>query len=334
MKFFGLVGAAGYIAPRHMKAIKETGNSLLVALDVFDSVGILDSYFPEARFFKQFEFFESDIQVRKSQDNYLNYLSICSPNHLHDSHIRFALNNQINVICEKPLVINPWSIDELEALSRESERKIYSILQLRVHPSIIALKKKVANGPRDKIYDIDLTYLTSRGMWYYKTWKSDDSKSGGIATNIGVHFFDMLSWIFGDVKRNDCHIYDLDKAAGYLEFENARVRWFLSINPEMLPTDFVSKGLRTFRSIKIDGEEFEFSEGFTDLHTLVYKDILDNKGYTITDARKAIEIVFALRHSKVKGITEDSHPLCHKAVNTPLSNSYQNRVKKYMEKLT
>ena len=333
MIFFGLIGAAGYIAPRHMQAIKDTGNNLRVAMDTFDSVGILDSYFPEAKFFKEFECFESYIKHTASSNKYLDFISICSPNYLHNSHISFALNNQINAICEKPLVINPWSIDELETLEKESGKNIYNVLQLRVHPSIIDLKNKVQQGPKDKIYDIDLTYLTSRGMWYYETWKSDNNKSGGIATNIGVHFFDMLSWIFGDVKKNDCHIYQIDKAAGYLEFERARVRWFLSINPAMLPQSLSGKGVRTFRSIKIDGKEFEFSEGFTDLHTLVYKDILSGKGYRVSDARKAIEIVFSLRHATPKGITEDSHPFCNKALETPLLESHEHLVEQYIKKL-
>ena len=332
MKHFALIGAAGYIAPRHMKAIKDTNNDLVVAMDTFDSVGIIDSHFPQADFFKEFERFERNVQLRKYQGQPLDFVSICSPNYLHDSHIRFALNNGIHAISEKPLVLNPWVLEGLESLEKEMGKNVYNILQLRVHPSIIALREKILNGPKDKVYDVDLTYLTSRGTWYYTTWKAEESKSGGIATNIGVHFFDMLSWIFGDLKRNDCHLYEVDKAAGYLEFERARVRWFLSINPEMLPQEALDKGMRTFRSIKIDGDEFEFSEGFTDLHTLVYRDILNSKGYRVSDAKTAIEIVFALRHKTALGITPNSHPFCQKALKTPFLGFSKPLIDQYMEK--
>ena len=275
MKNFALIGASGYIAPRHMKAIKDTNNNLVAALDKFDSVGIMDSYFPNADFFTEFERF--DRHVSKLQFNNkvnLDYVSICTPNYLHDSHIRFALRQGADAICEKPLVLNPWNIDALKQIEQESGKRIYNILQLRVHPSIIALKNKIDNSPKDKIYDIDLTYLTSRGNWYYTSWKGDVSKSGGIATNIGVHFFDMLSWIFGTLKINTTHLNSHDRAAGYLEFEKARVRWFLSINYDVLPEEIKAKGQTTFRSITIEGEELEFSGGFTDLHTTSYQEII------------------------------------------------------------
>jgi len=236
MKNFALIGAAGYVAPKHMKAIKETGNDLIAALDKNDSVGIIDSYFPNADFFTEFERFDRHISKLKFEKNtQLDYVSICTPNYLHDSHIRFALRHGADAICEKPLVTNPWNLDALAKVEKDTNNKIYNILQLRVHPSIIALKKKIENGPKDKIYDVDLTYLTSRGKWYYASWKGDIAKSGGIATNIGVHFYDMRSWVFGDIQQNITHINTHDRAAGYLEFKQARVRWFLSINYDVLP---------------------------------------------------------------------------------------------------
>jgi UDP-N-acetyl-2-amino-2-deoxyglucuronate dehydrogenase len=302
-------------------------------MDTFDSVGIMDSYFPEADFFKEFERFERNVQLRSQNGNNLDYVSICSPNYLHDSHIRFALNNGIDAISEKPLVLNPWTLDALVEQEKVTGRNVYNILQLRVHPSIIALRNKILNGPKDKVYDVDLTYLTSRGTWYYTTWKADESKSGGIATNIGVHFFDMLSWIFGDVKINESHIYELDKAAGYLEFERARVRWFLSINPDMLPDNAIKNGQRTYRSITIDGEELEFSGGFTDLHSMVYQDILAGKGYRVSDAKSAIEIVFALRHMTPKGKTQNSHEYCNKAIKSPFLSFSKGLERKYIKKL-
>lgn len=308
MKKFALIGAAGYIAPRHMKAIKDTGNVLVAALDKGDSVGIIDSYFPEADFFVEFERFDRHIEKLKYEENkYLDYVSICSPNYLHDAHIRFALRSGADAICEKPLVLNPWNIDKLKKVEENTGKKIYNILQLRVHPSIIELRKKVADGPKDKKFEVDLTYLTSRGHWYHTSWKGDLSKSGGIATNIGVHFYDMLSWIFGDVQENIVHIHEKDRAAGYLEFENARVRWFLSINAEYLPKHVKEKGQTTYRSITIDGEELEFSGGFTDLHTMVYQDILDGNGYGLDAARTAIGIVHNIRNSQPVGLKGEYH---------------------------
>jgi len=314
MKNFGLMGASGYIAPRHMKAIKNTNNNLLVALDNFDSVGILDSYFPNADFFTEFERFDRHVSKLKYEKNIsLDYVSICTPNYLHDSHIRFALRQNANAICEKPLVLNPWNIDALKNIENETGKKIYNILQLRCHPSIIALKKKIDDGPKNKIYDIDLTYLTSRGHWYYSSWKGDINKSGGISTNIGVHFYDMLSWIFGDLKQNIVHINDHDRSAGYLEFEKARVRWFLSINYDLIPDEIKKSGKRTYRSITIEGEELEFSDGFTDLHTVSYNEIINGNGYGLEEPRQAIEIVHKIRNSKPIGLKGEYHPFVKKA---------------------
>lgn len=332
MKQFALIGAAGYIAPRHMKAIKDTGNNLSVAMDTFDSVGIIDSYFPNADFFKEFERLERHVDKLQHSADKLDYVSICSPNYLHDSHIRFALRNGAHAISEKPLVLNPWTLDSLVKSEQETGYHVYNILQLRVHPTIIALRDKIKNGPKDKVYDVDLTYLTSRGTWYYTTWKANTDKSGGIATNIGVHFFDMLGWIFGDIKDNKVHISECDKAAGYLEFAQARVRWFLSINADMLPDEVVAKGQRTYRSITIDGEELEFSEGFTDLHTLTYQGILNGEGYRVNDARQAIEIVFKVRHAQPLGLVGDYHPFCRKALATPFKGFSKDRVADYLAK--
>ena len=313
-----MIGAAGYIAPRHMKAIKETGNDLVAALDKFDSVGVIDSYFPNASFFTEFERFDRHIDKLKRTGNHLDYVSICSPNYLHDAHIRFALRQGADAICEKPLVLNPWNMDALSLIEEETGHKIYNILQLRVHPSIIALKKKIDEGPKDKIYDIDLTYLTSRGIWYYTSWKGDISKSGGIATNIGVHFFDMLSWIFGNLKKNIVHVNTHDRSAGFLEFEKARVRWFLSINFDLLPEEVKAKGQTTYRSITIEGEELEFSGGFTDLHTTSYDDILNGKGYGLQAPRQAIEIVHTIRVATPIGPKGDYHPFaCNPLVAHP-----------------
>ncbi|MBL4745953.1 MAG: Gfo/Idh/MocA family oxidoreductase [Flavobacteriaceae bacterium] len=308
-KNFALLGAAGYIAPRHLKAIKETGNTLIAALDKNDSVGILDSYFPKAHFFVEFERFDRHIEKITRQDKVsLDYVSICTPNYLHDSHIRMALRRGASAICEKPLVLNPWNIDALIETEKESEGTINSILQLRLHPSIIALKEKIANGPADKVYDVDLTYLTSRGNWYHISWKGDASKSGGIATNIGVHFYDMLSWVFGPIKNNIVHERKEDRAAGYLEFSQARVRWFLSINEDLLPKDIVAAGQRTYRSITVNGEEIEFSGGFTDLHTLSYEAILKGEGFGLDASRTSIEIVHDIRNAEITNKTGDFHP--------------------------
>jgi len=309
MKNFALIGAAGYVAPRHMKAIKDTDNNLIAALDTFDSVGVIDSYFPNADFFVEFERFDRHVEKIKRKGVKLDYVSVCSPNFLHDAHIRFGLRHGADVICEKPIVLNPWNVDALEEIEKETGKNIYNILQLRLHPSVIALKKRIEEGPKDKVYDIDLTYLTSRGNWYYTSWKGDMAKSGGIATNIGVHFYDMLMWIFGDVKQNVVHQHTHDRAAGYLELERARVRWFLSINYEVIPDKIRSTGARTHRSILIEDEEFEFSGGFTELHTKSYADVLNGGGFRISDARKAIELVHEIRHKEIVGLRGDYHPL-------------------------
>lgn len=314
MKDFALIGAAGYIAPRHMKAIKDTNNNLLAAIDINDSVGIIDSFFPEASFFTEFERFDRHLEKLKRVDHKIDYVSICSPNYLHDAHIRFGLRYGADVICEKPLVLNPWNIDALQEIEKETENRIYNILQLRLHKSIIELKEKVDSGPKDKVYDFDLTYQTSRGNWYYTSWKGNGEKSGGIATNIGVHFFDMLGWVFGNLKENIVHVHTHDRAAGYLEYDRARVRWFLSINYNTLPEEIKDQGKRTYRSITIDGEEIEFSGGFTELHTMSYQDILDGNGYGIEDSRQAIETVFHIRHSSPIGLKGEYHPFAKKAL--------------------
>jgi UDP-N-acetyl-2-amino-2-deoxyglucuronate dehydrogenase len=308
-KSFALIGAAGFVAPRHMKAIKDTGNTLVAAFDPFDSVGVIDSYFPQAAFFVEFERFDRHLEKLRRKGGGVNYVSICSPNYLHDAHIRFALRYGADVICEKPVVLNPWNIDALQEIEHETHHQVNNILQLRLHPKVIALREKILNGPRDQIYDVDLTYITSRGNWYYTSWKGDERKSGGIATNIGVHFFDMLQWIFGDVKANNVHVYTHDRAAGYLELQRARVRWFLSINAETIPEELRAKGARTYRSLTIQDEEFEFSEGFGDLHTVSYQHILDGMGFTMEDARNSIQIVYEIRRAENLSSLGEKHPL-------------------------
>jgi len=321
MKNFALIGASGYIAPRHYKAIKETGNNMLAAYDPFDSVGVIDSYFPKADFFTEFERFDRHVDKLKRGGSGIDYVSVCSPNYLHDSHIRFGLKAGANVISEKPLVLNPWNVEGLMDLEKETGGSVYNILQLRLHDSIIALKKRVDEAPKDKIFDFDLTYITSRGKWYYTSWKGDAQKSGGIATNIGVHFFDMLSWIFGDVKKNVVHLHTHDRAAGYFEFERARVRWFLSINSDTLPEHIAKTGKTTFRSMMLEGEEIEFSAGFTDLHNKSYQDVLDGGGFRINEALNAIQIVHNIRNSKPIGLKGDYHPLASdNLVNHPFSH--------------
>ncbi|MGB4850252.1 MAG: Gfo/Idh/MocA family oxidoreductase [Saprospiraceae bacterium] len=309
MKHFALIGAAGFVAPRHMKAMKDTGNDLVAAYDPFDSVGIIDSYFPQAAFFVEFERFDRHLEKLKRKGAGVDFISICSPNYLHDAHIRFALRYGSDVICEKPIVLNPWNVEALQEIERDSNHHVYTILQLRLHPNVIALREKVRNGPPDKIYDVDLTYITARGNWYYTSWKGEERKSGGIATNIGVHFFDMLLWIFGDVKVNHVHLHSHDRAAGYLEFEKARVRWFLSINAETIPDEIRKKGGRTYRSLTIQQEEFEFSEGFADLHTMSYQNILSGKGFTMQDAKPSIQLVYDIRNNEQLSQEGEKHPL-------------------------
>ena len=308
VKNFALIGVAGYIASRHLKAIKDTGNNLVAALDKFDSVGVMDSYFPSADFFVEFERFDRYIDKLIRNNNKLDYVTVCSPNYLHDAHIRFGLRHHADVICEKPLVLNPWNIDSLRDMEKETGSKVFNILQLRLHPAIIALREEVAKAPKDKVYEFDLTYITARGHWYYTSWKGDMAKSGGIATNIGVHFYDMLSWIFGSVKQNIVHVHTHDRAAGFLEFERARVRWFLSINADTVPDEHKAMGKRTYRSMNIEGREIEFSDGFTDLHTRSYEQIFDGKGFGLMEAMPSIKIVHDIRHQQPIGLKGDYHP--------------------------
>ena len=313
MSNFGIIGVAGYIAPRHMKAIKETGHQLIAVLDPNDSVGILDSWFPEAHFFTEFERFDRHIDKlrRANHGKQLNYLSICSPNYLHDSHVRFALRSNTDAICEKPLVLNPWNIDGLIDLEKDTGRKVHTILQLRLHPAIRAFREKVRLSNPGQKFDVDLTYITSRGNWYLQSWKGDEKKSGGIATNIGVHFFDMLHYLFGALQQNTLHHYSPTKAAGYLEYQKARVRWFLSVDVSDVPAEARAAGQRTFRALTANGESLEFSDGFTDLHTLSYQEILAGRGFGLEDNRVAIETVAQIRQAKVEPLSGDYHPyLC------------------------
>lgn len=314
MKKFALIGAAGYIAPRHMQAIKATGNDLIAAYDPNDSVGIIDSHFPTAHFFTEFERFDRYVDKlhRQSTENRIEYISICSPNYLHDSHMRFALRSGADAICEKPLVLNPWNIDGLLDIETDTGHKVNTILQLRVHPAIIALKEKVQAEAKDKKYEVDLTYITSRGKWYLQSWKGDIKKSGGIATNIGVHFFDMLHFVFGRLQNNIVHYVSDTKAAGYLEYEKARVRWFLSVDIEDVPAEIQAKGQRTFRSITVDGEEIEFSGGFTDLHNRSYEEILAGRGFGLEENRTAITTVSFIRDTNPIGLKGDYHPFLKK----------------------
>ncbi len=298
MKNFALVGAGGYIAPRHMRAIKETGNNLIAALDKHDSVGILDSYFPEVHFFTEYERFDRHLEKQKRNGQQVDYVSVCSPNYLHDAHIRFGLRLGADVICEKPIVLNPWNIEALMEIEKDTQRNIYTILQLRLHPAIIALKEKVAAAGNDKHYKVKLQYITSRGNWYHSSWKGDVSKSGGIATNIGVHFFDMLIWIFGDVASSTVTEQNPHTAAGQLELEKASIEWMLSIDENTLPQEVKATGKRTYRTLTIDGESFEFSEGFTDLHTRSYEEVLKGNGFRISETLKVIDLVHKIRESK------------------------------------
>ena len=293
-----------------MKAIKDTGCNLLAAYDPNDSVGIIDSYFPEADFFTEYERFDRHIDKlkRSNSDRHVSYVSIASPNYLHDSHVRFALRSGADAICEKPLVLNPWNIDGLKEIEAGTGKKIYTILQLRLHPVIIALKEKVARNTLSTKYELDLTYITSRGHWYLQSWKGDTKKSGGIATNIGVHFYDMLHFVFGKLQTNIVHYSAETKSAGFLEYEKARIRWFLSVDINDIPTEQRLEGRRTYRSIKLNKEEIEFSEGFTELHTRSYEEILAGRGFLLEDNRAAIETVATIRNSKPFGITGDYHP--------------------------
>lgn len=304
---YALIGAAGYIAPRHMKAIRETGGNLAVAYDTNDSVGIIDSHFPDAAFFTEFERFESHVHQLRRAARPVSYVGICSPNYLHKAHMASALRSGADAICEKPLVLDPTDIDDLTDLERETGRRINSILQLRLHPAIIALKNRIAKGPGDKVYEVDLGYFTSRGAWYHASWKGFEQKSGGIATNIGVHFYDMLSFVFGPLKENIVHHRAADAAAGYLEFAQARVRWVLSINRDHLPAH-TPKGQTTHRSITVEGEEIEFSGGFTDLHTASYQGILTGNGFGLDVVRPSIELVSHIRTAPIAAGHGEQHP--------------------------
>jgi UDP-N-acetyl-2-amino-2-deoxyglucuronate dehydrogenase len=310
---FALIGAAGYIAPRHMKAIKDTGNVLIAALDKNDSVGIIDSFFPESDFFIEPERFDRHLdKLRRIAKQKVDYVSICSPNFLHDAHIRLAIRNQAHAVCEKPVVLNPWNVEALMELEKETGKNIYTILQLRHHPSIINLKKAIENHKTEKKYDIDLTYVTGRGNWYHFSWKGDVSRSGGIATNIGIHFFDMLVWIFGEMQKSKVHINTPEKAAGFIELKNARVRWFLSVDAKDIPLNHQQSGKRTYRSILIENQEIEFSEGFADLHTVSYNEILAGNGFRVADAMRSVVIAHQIRNSKTIAIKGDYHPFLKK----------------------
>jgi len=315
---FALIGASGYIAPRHMQAITETGNELVAALDPYDGIGIMDSHFPQASFFTEFERFDRFIdKYHRENEKKIDYIGITTPNYLHDAHIRFALKSGCDAICEKPLVLNPHNIDQLKIIEEETGKKVNNILQLRLHPSIIALKEKVQKELEqnpNKIYDIDLTYLTSRGKWYFVSWKGDENKSGGIASNIGVHFYDMLSWIFGEVKENIVHLKQPDANAGLLRLKNANVRWFLSVNYDYIPEEVKAQGQTTFRSITVEGEEIEFSGGFKDLHTRSYEEILAGNGFGLEEAYGSIDIVSQIRKMTPIGLKDDYHPFCKKII--------------------
>ncbi len=310
-KNFTLTGASGYIAPRHLKAIKETGNNLIAALDPNDSVGIIDSFFDSCPFFTEFERFDRYLEKLHRQDNSqkVDFVSICSPNYLHDAHARFAMRIGADAICEKPLVLNPWNIDALQEIEQENNQRIFTVLQLRVHPSIIALKKEIEQENSQHKRKINLTYITSRGPWYLVSWKGKLEESGGLATNIGIHFFDMLMWLFGDVKHSEVHIAEPTKTSGFLELENAEIKWFLSIDKNDLPKEAVEKQQRTYRSISIDNNEIEFSGGFTDLHTIIYQNVLAGKGFGLDTARPSITIAHDIRNAKAIGINENSHPM-------------------------
>ena len=313
MKNFSLIGVAGYIASKHLNAIKETGNNLISALDPNDSVGILDNFFPNSLFFKEFERFDRHVfKLSKIKEEKINYISICSPNYLHDSHIRFALRSGADAICEKPLVLNLWNLEGLRDLEDKTGNKINSILQLRNHKEIIKLKNKISKSKITKNYNIDLTYITPRGNWYAQSWKGDVNKSGGIVTNIGIHLFDMLHYLFGKTKKSKLFLKKDEKQSGFLELENANVRWFLSIDYNDLPLICKKNKVKTFRSISIDGKEIEFSKGFTDLHTLSYEQILNGKGFGIDENINAIETASNIRSAKTVPLVGEYHPLINK----------------------
>lgn len=311
MKNFALIGAAGYIAPRHFQAIQDTGNNLLAAVDPHDSVGQIDRFFPNARFFTEIERFDRYLekQRRGPMDERIDYVSICSPNYLHDAHIRLALRVRAHAICEKPLVLSPWNLDALEDLEAEYDKRVYSVLQLRLMPSLIALKRCLDEQTHDRPADICLTYITRRGRWYDVSWKGSPEKSGGVATNIGIHFFDLLTWLFGDVDKSAVHLKSSRKMAGMLRLHNARVRWFLSTDVQDLPDHVRAAGHCAYRSMTIDGEEIDFSGGFADLHTRLYEEVLTGRGPGIHDARPAIELVYNINRADVDFSLHDAHPM-------------------------
>ena len=309
-KNFAITGCSGYVAPRHLRAIKDTGNKLVAAIDPHDSAGVLDQYFDDVRFFTEFERFDRHLDKLRRQDagNEVHYISVCSPNYLHDAHCRLALRIGADVICEKPVVLNPWNIDALQELEQESGKKIFTLLQLRVHPALIELKKKIEADKSTKKKEVVLTYITSRGPWYLTSWKGMTERSGGLATNIGVHFFDLLLWLFGNVKHSEVHFDEQLRTAGFIELENANVKWFLSIDNKDLPEIAQKAKQRTYRSVSIDGTEIEFSEGFTDLHTVVYKETLSGRGFGLETARPSIELVHDIRVARPTGINAQTHP--------------------------
>ena len=314
MKNFAITGVAGYIAPRHLQAIKDTNNNLVAAVDPHDSVGILDRYFPSTSFFTEFERFDRHLEKlrRKGDEFRAHYLSICSPNNLHDAHIRLALRIGANAICEKPLVLNPWNLDALQELESESSVRIFNVLQLRIHPSLTELKQKISGQKSSKKHNVVLSYITSRGLWYYFSWKGVSEKSGGIATNIGIHFFDLLIWLFGDVQSSIVHLSDKKRMSGFIELQNAYVTWFLSTDKNDLPEEAKNNDVPTFRSIKVDDEEIQFSKGFTDLHTRVYEEILTGKGFGIDEARPSIKLVHSIRASQEVNTLDNIHPYAMK----------------------
>lgn len=310
MPNFAIIGVAGFVAPRHLQAIRDTGCKLLAAVDPNDSVGVLDRYFPDTRFFTEIERFDRFLEKlrRRPDQERVHYVSVCSPNYLHDAHVRLALRVRAHVICEKPLVISPWNLDQLTELESEYDRRIFNVLQLRHHPSVVELKKRLESERSSSKTDVCLTYITRRGPWYQSSWKGSIEKSGGVAMNIGIHFFDLLMWLFGRAEHSEVHKSTPQKMAGFLELEKARVKWFLSIDSDDLPAGHLDKGLPAHRSITIDGKEFDLSGGFTDLHTKVYEHALDGVGFGIEDARASIELVHAIRGTKVIGSNEHAHP--------------------------
>lgn len=312
---FALVGAAGFVAPRHMKAVRDTGNKLVAATDPHDSVGVLDAHFPSARFFTEIERFDRHLEKlrREAPETAVDYVSICSPNYLHDAHVRLALRVGAHAICEKPLVINPWNLDQLKQIEDEHQRRIYTVLQLRLHPRLLELKRKIESERGGEKHDVTLAYITRRGQWYDSSWKGDISRSGGVSMNIGIHFFDMLMWLYGTVERTEVHVRQDRRMAGWIELERARVRWFLSINEQDLPAEIRDRGGFAHRSITADGQEIDMSEGFGDLHTRVYEDILADGGFGIDDARPAIDLVYHIRNDAIVETTTNVHPLLAQA---------------------